>query len=88
MFNVYYNQFDGFTARSNEGLEQTNEYFKKLGIAEFINLLTCSDNYSPSAYPATKSKDANEFVPTWMFAEPTFDGLRLSLSESSSVMPT
>lgn len=83
---IYYNQFDGFTARSNDGLEQTNEYFKKLGIAEFINLLTCSDNYSPSSYPATKSKEANEFVPTWMFAEPTFDGLRLSLSESSRLV--
>lgn len=83
---IYYNQFDGFTARSNDGLEQTIEYFKKLGIAEFVNLLTCSDNYSPSAYPATKSKDTNEFVPTWMFAEPTFDGLRLSLSESSRLV--
>lgn len=83
---IYYNQFDGFTARSNDGLEQTYEYFKKLGIAEFINLLTCSDNYSPSSYPATKSKDANEFVPTWMYAEPTFDGLRLSLSESSRLV--
>lgn len=83
---IYYNQFDGFTARSNEGLEQTHEYFNRLGIAEFVNLLTCSDNYSPSVYPATKSKDAKDFVPTWMFAEPTFDGLRLSLSESSRLV--
>lgn len=83
---IYYNQFDGFTARSNEGLEQTHEYFEKLGIADFVNLATCSDNYTPSTYPSTKSKDAKEFVPTWMFAEPTFNGLRLSLSESSRLV--
>ena len=54
---IYYNQFDGFTARSNEGLEETQEYFNRLGIKEFVNLLTCSDNYNPSAYP--QAKDVN-----------------------------
>lgn len=80
---IYYNQFDGFTARSDKGLEKTKKYFQQLGISEFINLLTCSDNYNPSNYPAPHSKTEDEFVPTWMFAEPTFSGVRLSLSESS-----
>ena len=80
---IYYNQFDGFTARSNKGLENTHRYFEKLGIDGFVNLLTCSDNYSPSVYPKPKANDASEFIPTWMFAEPTYDGVRLSLSESS-----
>ena len=56
------------------------------GIADFVNLLTCSDNYIPASYPNTKAKDADEFVPTWMFAEPTFDGLRLSLFESTRLV--
>ena len=30
---LYYNQFDGFTSRSNEGVEETESYFKKLGIS-------------------------------------------------------
>lgn len=90
---IYYNQFDGFTARSSTGLEDTIEYFKRLGINEFINLLTCSDNYNPESYPEAKSTDAEKYTPTWMFASPTFEGLRLSLSEStrlvySDVMPT
>lgn len=80
---IYYNQFDGFTARSNLGLERTIEYFKKLGINEFVNLITCSDNYNTQRYPEAKASDASPFVPTWMYALPTFDGLRLSLSESS-----
>lgn len=80
---IYYNQFDGFTARSNIGLEETQQYFKKLGISEFVNLITCSDNYNPTNYPNAKSKDAGPFLPTWMHATPTFEGLRLSLSESS-----
>lgn len=80
---IYYNQFDGFTARANTGLEQTHQYFERLGISEFVNLLTCSDNYSPSKYPEPKAKDAAEFIPTWMFAEPTFEGVRLALSEST-----
>lgn len=83
---IYYNQFDGFTARGNKGLERTQEYFKKLGINEFVNLITCTDNYEPSKYPASKAKDAGPFVPTWMFALPTFNGLRLSLSESSRLV--
>lgn len=83
---IYYNQFDGFTARSNTGLEATKSYFQMLGIGEFVNLLTCSDNYSPAKYPEPHSKDAGQFVPTWMFAEPTFEGIRLSLSESSRLV--
>lgn len=80
---IYYNQFDGFTARGINGLEKTREYFKRLNINEFVNLMTCTDNYNPKIYPDCKAKDANEFVPTWMFSAPTFDGLRLALSESS-----
>ena len=83
---IYYNQFDGFTARSSSGLEDTIDYFKRLGINEFINLLTCSDNYNPERYPEAKSKDAEVFTPTWMFASPTFEGLRLSLSESTRLV--
>ena len=80
---IYYNQFDGFTARNSKGLEETVKYFKRLGINEFVNLITCSDNYEPQEYPNAKSKDAKPFVPTWMYALPNFNGLRLSLSESS-----
>lgn len=83
MRSIYYNQFDGFTARSNEGLEETVEYFRRLGIAEFVNLVTCSDNYNPLRYPEAKDPLASPFLPTWMFADPTFDGLRLSLSEKT-----
>ncbi|WP_319482878.1 hypothetical protein [uncultured Draconibacterium sp.] len=82
--NVYYNHFDGFTARGDNGLERTQEYFKKLGINEFVNLITCSDNYNPNVYP--NGKDKNPFKPTWMLAEPTFNGLRLSLSEQSRLI--
>ncbi|MEW6587352.1 MAG: ATPase, partial [Nitrospirota bacterium] len=80
---IYYNHFDGFTARSNIGLDKTLEYFDRLGIKEFINLVTSSDNYSPQKYPGAKADDAAPFVRTWMLAIPTFNGLRLSLSESS-----
>lgn len=83
---IYYNQFDGFTARSSSGLEETVDYFKRLGINEFINLLTCSDNYIPERYPEAKSRDAEKFMPTWMFAAPSFEGLRLSLSESTRLV--
>ncbi len=83
---IYYNQFDGFTARGNSGLEKTQEYFTRLGINEFVNLITCSDNYNPNSYP--HGKDQNPFVPTWMLANPTFNGLRLSLSESSRLIYT
>lgn len=82
--NIYYNHFEGFTARGNTGLERTQEYFKKLGINEFVNLITCSDNYDPNRYPF--GKDTNPFIPTWMLAEPTFNGLRLSLSEQSRLI--
>lgn len=80
---IYHNHFDGFTSRSSKGIESTKEYFKKIGVNEFINLITCSDNYNPLIYPKTKVKDAEEFTPTWMLAEASFDGLRLSLSEES-----
>ena len=80
---VYFNQFDGFTARSNKGLDETIEYFQRLGINDFTNLVTCSDNYNPALYPSAKAKEAEQFLPTWMNALPSFDGLRLSLSESS-----
>lgn len=81
---VYYNHFEGFTARGDNGLEKTQEYFKRLGISDFVNLVTCSDNYTPNTYP--KGKDKNPFNPTWMLAEPTFNGLRLSLSEQSRLI--
>ncbi len=83
---IYYNQFEGFTARGNTGLEKTQEYFKKLGINDFVNLVTCTDNYNPADYPNAKSRDANPFIQTWMLAKPTYDGLRLSLSESSRLI--
>ena len=81
---IYYNQFDGFTARGDTGLEKTQDYFKRLGISDFVNLVTCSDNYTPNTYPA--GKDKNPFKPTWMLAKPTFNGLRLSLSETSRLI--
>ncbi|MFV0289068.1 MAG: hypothetical protein ACK5HR_06445, partial [Mycoplasmatales bacterium] len=84
--NIYFNQFDGFTSRSNKRLERTKNYFNRLGISSFINLITCSDNYEPSVYPQTKSDIKEDFVPTWMLAEPTFSGLRLSLSESTRLV--
>lgn len=80
---IYYNQFEGYTARAKEGLDTTIEYFKRLGINDFVNLVTCTDNYIPSNYPQAKDSNATPHIPTWMFAEPSFDGLRLSLSESS-----
>lgn len=83
---VYYNQFDGFTARSNRGREETDGYFKRLGISDFVNLVTCSDNYLPCQYPNAKTAEAGSFIPTWMFAQPTFEGFRLSLSEKSRLV--
>ena len=81
---IYYNLFEGFTARSNTSLERTHRYFERLGIRGFINLVTATDNYVPKDYPDCRAgRDASEFTPTWMLASPTFDGLRLSLSESS-----
>lgn len=82
--NIYYNHFEGFTARGISGLEATQEYFKRLGINEFVNLITCSDNYNPEIYP--KGKDDKPFIPTWILAKPTFNGLRLSLSEKSRLV--
>lgn len=83
---IYYNQFDGFSSRGDSGLEETLDYFKRLGINDFINLVTGSDNYNLNRYPEAKSKDAKPFVPTWMLALPNFNGLRLSLSESSRLV--
>lgn len=84
---IYYNHFEGFTARSNKGLEKTQGYFERLGIKEFVNLVTATDNYNPRDYPHCKAGiDASEFIPTWMLANPTFNGLRLSLSESSRLI--
>ncbi|MBW3020884.1 ATPase, partial [Candidatus Woesearchaeota archaeon] len=80
---IYYNFFDGFTSRAFIGTERTVQYLKRLGVNEFINLITCSDNYNPANYPNPKSAEAHEFIPTWMFATPTFGGLRLSLSDDS-----
>ncbi len=84
--NIYYNQFDGFTARNERGLQDTLEYFDRLGIREFINLVTCTDNYNPSNYPSAKDPNASEFIPTWIYSQPTFSGLRLALSESSRMV--
>ena len=81
--NIYYNQFDGFTSRSNNGVEETEKYFKKLGINTFVNLITCTDNYEPSKYPSSKSSMDEDFIPTWINSKPTFQGLRLALSEKS-----
>jgi len=84
---IYYNYFDGFTARNKSGLERTKEYFQRLGISEYVNLVTSTDNYNPNIYPQPKSGGtASPFLPTWMFAEPTFDGLRIALSESSRLV--
>lgn len=82
--NIYYNHFEGFTARGDSGLETTQDYFKRLGISEFVNLITCSDNYNPAIYP--NGKDKNPYKPTWILAKPTFNGLRLSLSEQSRLI--
>ena len=83
MKSIYYNTFDGFTARSAANVDNTVGYFRRIGIDEFTNLLTGSDNYDPSRYPEPKSNDADRFTPTWVFAEASFDGLRLALSEQS-----
>jgi len=83
---IYYNQFDGFTARGKDKLDDTYDYFQKLGIKDFVNLITCSDNYHPDRYPSAKAADATPFIPTWILAEPSFDGLRLALSESTRLI--
>ena len=56
---IYHNHFDGFTSRSSTGIESTKEYFKRIGINEFVNLITCTDNYNPKIYPKTKGKKSN-----------------------------
>ena len=85
--NIHYNHFDGFTARGINGLDRTNDYFERLGIKDFVNLVTATDNYTPDTYPDCKvGREAADFVPTWMLASPTFNGLRLSLSESSRLV--
>ena len=84
---IYYNHFDGFTARGTNGLDRTHRYFERLGIKGFVNLVTATDNYTPATYPDCKAgRDASDFVPTWMLALPTFNGLRLSLSESQRLV--
>lgn len=83
---IYYNFFDGFTSRSDKKTEKTKEYLKRLGVEEFTNLITCTDNYNPEIYPKPKQKETYEFIPTWMFATPSFEGLRLSLSDSSRLI--
>ncbi|APG23972.1 PHP domain-containing protein [Syntrophotalea acetylenica] len=83
---IYYNHFDGFTARSNSGLEDTQDYLRRLGISDFVNLITSTDNYNPKKYPESKATQAEPFVTTWMLASPTFNGLRLSLSESDRLV--
>lgn len=80
---IYYNQIEGFSARSNRGLEETKKYLQKLGINSFVNLITGSDNYNPGKYPSAKSDEKSEFIPTWMYANPDFRGLKLALSEDS-----
>jgi len=82
---IYYNQFDGFTARSNAGLERTLQYFNRLGIDGIVNLITCSDNYKPEIYPDPRSGDESAFVPTYILSRPSFQGLRLALSESTRI---
>ncbi len=80
---IYYNFLDGFTSRSNVGTEETISYLKKLGVSDFVNLVTCTDNYDPLTYPSPKAKDASEFIPTWMYATANFSGLKLSLTDSA-----
>ena len=82
---IYYNQIEGFTARSNRGLEETQQYLKKLGIGDFINLVTGTDNYDPTKYPEPKQDKSQAFIPTWIYATPNFKGLRLALSEKSRI---
>ena len=80
---IYYNQIEGFSARSNKGLETTKRYLKKLGINSFVNLITGTDNYDPIKYPSPKTEQSSEFVPTWMYSSNSFQGLKLALSEDS-----
>jgi hypothetical protein len=83
---LYYNFFDGFTSRSNKGIEDTKKYFEKMGIEQFVGLITSSDNYNPTKYPSPRSTETNKFIPTWMYASPSFDGLRIALSDSTRLV--
>lgn len=82
---IYYNFFDGFTSRSDQKTEKTRKYLERLGVHDFVNLITCTDNYDPSVYPSPKIEETYKFIPTWMFAVPNFSGLRLSLSDNSRI---
>ncbi len=84
--NLYYNFFDGFTSRSDQKTEKTKKYLERLGVHEFVNLLTCTDNYDPNNYPSPKNSETYKFIPTWMFSSQTFGGLRLALSDSSRLV--
>ena len=83
---LYYNFFDGFTSRSNKGIEDTKKYFEKMGIEQFVGLITASDNYNPTKYPSPRSTETNKFIPTWMYASPSFDGLRIALSDPTRLV--
>lgn len=82
---LYFNHFEGFTARSNTGLQETLRYFERIEIDQFINLITCSDNYNPQKYPSAKDSSSEPFIPTWIYSKPSFEGLRLALSENSRI---
>ena len=45
-----------------KGWRQLINIFERLGISEFINLVTCSDNYSPSIYPRSHSGNDDDFI--------------------------
>ncbi len=83
---IYYNFFDGFTSRSDKKTEKTIAYLERLGVHEFVNLITCTDNYDPLVYPNSKSQNAAAFIPSWMYATPSFAGLRISLTDNSRLV--
>lgn len=80
---IYYNFFDGFTSRSDQKTESTRQYLERIGVFDFVNLITCSDNYTPSEYPKPRNAETYTFIPTWMYASASFNGIRLSLSDRS-----
>ena len=79
--NIYYNFIDGFTARNISKKDKDLKFLKQLGIDEFVGYITSTDNYKPSKYPQGKHSEEGDFTPTWMFAKPTFNGLRVALSD-------
>ncbi len=83
--NIYYNQFDGFTSRSNVGITEIEKYFSKLGINSFVNLITCTDNYYSDKYTSAKSSK-DEFIPNWINSKSNFQGLRLALFEKTRLL--